>query len=272
MLRNYAVTVLQSSLEEKKELAGRLYQAAWVEEVSPDWREEGEVRRVVAGHGARELATTGEGGRGRSVGETVGLLVRSLYSPDQREKRPELAWPETGEPLPSISEIGSQAGGYLSLYRADLDSLLWLLARHRPQLSQWDLAFQLLSEGHDLDLDMIAFLLASLISQEEGAEVTEEQRTWWRVAARAGRLQLSSQEEITLQHGRDILRCSGAHGLQPGLTNKLAAAFQAGGESEEVRARVGLYYRASLDTIALLERGETLRSVSENLIKVHFIS
>ena len=34
-----------------------------------------------------------------------------------------------------------------------------------------------LSEGHNLDLDIIAFLLVSLISQEEGAEVMEEQRT-----------------------------------------------------------------------------------------------
>ena len=56
---------LQSLLEEKEELAGKLYLAAWVEEVSPDWREEGEVRRVVAGHRARELV--GEAGRKRSV-------------------------------------------------------------------------------------------------------------------------------------------------------------------------------------------------------------
>ena len=88
MLRNYAVTALESSLEERREVAGRLYQAAWLEEVSPDWREEGEVRRVVAGHGARDLAMAGEGGR-RSVRETVELLVRSLYTPHQREKREE---------------------------------------------------------------------------------------------------------------------------------------------------------------------------------------
>ena len=59
------MTALESSLEEKEELAGKLYLAAWVEEVSPDWREEGEVRRVVAGHKAREFV--GEAGRKRSV-------------------------------------------------------------------------------------------------------------------------------------------------------------------------------------------------------------
>ena len=32
-----------------------------------------------------------------------------------------------------------------------------------------------------------------------------------------------------------------------------------GGESEEVRARAELYYRASLDTIDILERGKTVR-------------
>ena len=52
---------------------------------------------------------------------------------------------------------------------------------------------------------------------------------------------------------------SGAHGLQPGLTMKLAATFLTGRESKEVRARAELYYRTSLDTIAILERGETLR-------------
>ena len=149
---------------------------------------------------------------------------------------------------------------------------MWLLAKHRGQQSQWNLAVQLLSVGRDLELDMIAFLVATLSSLQEGQQVTEEQRRWWRLAATAGRLQLSSQEEIILQHGRDILRCDGAHGLQPSLTTKLAAVFQAGGQSEEVRTRAGLYYRASLDTIALLERGETLRSVSEDLINVHFIS
>ena len=65
-----------------------------------------------------------------------------------------------------------------------------------------------LSEGHDLDLDMIAFLLVSLISQEEGVEVTEEQRTWWRVA------------EIM-----EIMVSSPA--------SPLAATFQAGGENFE---------------------------------------
>ena len=46
--------------------------------------------------------------------------------------------------------------------------------------------------------------------------------------------------------------------LQPGLTMKLAATFLTGGESKEVRAREELYYRTSLDTIAVLERGKTL--------------
>ena len=40
---------------------------------------------------------------------------------------------------------------------------------------------------------------------------------------------------------------------------KLAATFLTGGESEEVRTRAELYYRASLDTIAVLERGKTVR-------------
>ena len=40
---------------------------------------------------------------------------------------------------------------------------------------------------------------------------------------------------------------------------KLAATFLTGGESKEVRARAELYYRASLDTIAVLERGKTVR-------------
>ena len=86
------MTALESSLEEKEELAGKLYLAAWVEEVSPDWREEGEVRRVVAGHKAREFV--GEAGRKRSVRDSVALLVRSLYTPDQGEKRPKLSWAE----------------------------------------------------------------------------------------------------------------------------------------------------------------------------------
>ena len=254
-LSNYAVTALQSSLEDRRELAGRLYLAAWVEEVNQDWQEEGEARRVVAGHSARELAA--EGGSQRSVREAVGLLVSSLFTSELREKRPELAWAETRETeVPGISEIASHAGSFLSLYRTDLDRLVWLLGRHRDQ--QWDLAFQLLSVGSNLDLDMMAFLLASLISQEEGGEVTEEQRRWWRLAASADQLQLTSQDQIVLQHGRDVIRCSGAHGLQPSFTSKLAAAFQAGGEDEEVRGRAGLYYRASLDTIAVLERGETV--------------
>ena len=76
------------------------------------------------------------------------------------------------------------------------------------------------------------------------------------------------QDEIILQHGRDILRCDGAHGLQPSLTSKLATVFQAGGESKEVRTRAGLYYRASLHTIALLKRGETVRSVRADCLTV----
>ena len=149
----------------------------------------------------------------------------------------------------------------MSLYREDLDRLLWLLDRHRGHLTQRDLAFHLLSGGRDLDLDMdmVAFLLATLVTLEEGGKVTEDQRRWWRLAARAERFQVTSQEEIILQHGRDIIRCSGAHGLQPSLTMKLAATFLTGGERQEVRARAELYYRASLDTIAVLERGETVR-------------
>ena len=55
------------------------------------------------------------------------------------------------------------------------------------------------------------------------------------------------------------IQCSGSHVLQLGLTMKLAATFLTGGERQEVRARSELYYRASLDTIAILERGETAR-------------
>ena len=40
---------------------------------------------------------------------------------------------------------------------------------------------------------------------------------------------------------------------------KLAATFLTGGESKKVRARAELYYRASLDLIAVLERGKTVR-------------
>ena len=117
-------------------------------------------------------------------------------------------------------------------------------------------------------------VVATLLTLQEGQVVTEEQRRWWRVVARAGQLQLTLQDEIILQHGRDILRCDGAHGLQPSLTSKLATVFQAGGESKEVRTRAGLYYRASLHTIALLKRGETVRSVRADLHNVlyHYYS
>ena len=108
---------------------------------------------------------------------------------------------------------------------------------------------------------MVAFLLATLDTLE-GGKVTEEQRRWWRLAARSERLQLTSQDQIILQHGRDIIQCYWAHGLQPGLPMKLAATFMTGREREEVRARAELYYRASLDTIAVLERGETTRQPS----------
>ena len=134
---------LQSLLEEKEELDGKL--AAW--------RAEGEVRRVVAGHRARELA--GEARRKTSVRDFVVVLVSSLYTPDQGEKRPKLSWAEPGmeRSLPSITEIASQAGGYLSLYKEDLDSLVWLLVRHHNNLTQQDLALHLLSVGWDLDLN-----------------------------------------------------------------------------------------------------------------------
>ena len=45
----------------------------------------------------------------------------------------------------------------------------------------------------NLDLDMIAFLMATLVSLEEGGKVTEEQRRWWRLAARAEQFQLTSR-------------------------------------------------------------------------------
>ena len=137
---------------------------------------------------------------------------------------------------------------------------MWLLVRHGDHLTQRNLAFNLLSGDLDIDMamDMVAFLLATLDTLEEGGKVTEEQRRWWRLAASAERLQLTSQDQIILQHGRDIIQCSGAHGLQPGLTMKLAATFLTGGERKEVRARAELYYRASLDTIAVLERGESV--------------
>ena len=48
--------------------------------------------------------------------------------------------------------------------------------RHRNHLTQRDLTLHLLSLGWDLDLDMIAFFLATLVSLEEGGKVTEEQR------------------------------------------------------------------------------------------------
>ena len=88
--------------------------------------------------------------------------------------------------------------------------------RHRNHLTQRDLTLHLLSLGWDLDLDMIAFLLATLVSLEEGGKVTEEQRRWWRLAARVEQFQLTSQDKIILQHSLDIIRCSGALGLQPG--------------------------------------------------------
>ena len=128
--------------------------------------------------------------------------------------------------FPRDGEIASQAGGYLSLYKEDMDSLVWLLVRHCNHLTQRDLTLHILFLGWDLDLDMIAFLLAG---------------------------------KIILQHSLDIIRCSGALGLQPGRTMKLAATSLTGGESEEVRARAELYYRASLDTFAVLERGKTVR-------------
>ena len=53
--------------------------------------------------------------------------------------------------------------------------------RHRNHLTQRDLTLHLLSLGWDLDLDMIAFFLATLVSLEEGGKVTEEQRRWWRL-------------------------------------------------------------------------------------------
>ena len=125
----------------------------------------GEVRRLVAGHRARGLAD-----EARRKCEGLG------GSPG--EKRPKLSWAEPGmeRSLPSITEIASQAGGYLSLYKEDLDSLVWLLVRHHDHLTQQDLTLHLLSVGWDLDLDMITFLLATLVSLEEGGKVTEEQR------------------------------------------------------------------------------------------------
>ena len=52
---------------------------------------------------------------------------------------------------------------------------------------------------------MVAFLLATLVSMEDRGKVTEEQRRWWRLVARAERIQVTSQDEIILQHGRDII-------------------------------------------------------------------
>ena len=42
----------------------------------------------------------------------------------------------------------------------------------------------------------------------------EEQRRWWRLAARAKQFQLTSQDKIILRQGLDIIRCYGAQGLQ----------------------------------------------------------
>ena len=55
--------------------------------------------------------------------------MRSFYTLHQREKRQELVWTEPGEERspPPITEIARQAGGYISLYRENLDSLMWLL-------------------------------------------------------------------------------------------------------------------------------------------------
>ena len=62
---------------------------------------------MVAGHRARELA--GEAGRKTSVRDFVAVLVSSLYTPDQGEKRPKLSWAKPGmeRSLPSITEIAS---------------------------------------------------------------------------------------------------------------------------------------------------------------------
>ena len=68
--------------------------------------------------------------------------MSSLYTPDQGEKRLKLSWaePRMERSLPSITEITSQAGGYLSLYKEDMGSLVWLLVRHLNHLTQRDLA------------------------------------------------------------------------------------------------------------------------------------
>ena len=41
---------------------------------------------------------------------------------------------ETAELPPSITEIAGQAGVYRGLYSEDLDSLMWLMVRHRHTL------------------------------------------------------------------------------------------------------------------------------------------
>ena len=133
--------------------------------------------------------------------------------------------------LPSVQEISLEVPGLLSLHSRDLDMLVWLLSRHRGQ--ELDLALDLPGR----DLDMISFLLATIHSQRgEEDELTEAQRSWWRVAGRAlteGTV-LTGQDEITLQHGRDVVRCEGLHGLDVSLTMKLANTFSSqGGRGEE---------------------------------------
>ena len=51
--------------------------------------------------------------RKRSVRDCVAVLVSSLYTAEQGEKRPKPNWTETRKErlLPSITEIDSQAGG-----------------------------------------------------------------------------------------------------------------------------------------------------------------
>ena len=51
--------------------------------------------------------------RKRSVRDSKAVLVSSLYTADQGEKRPKLNWtePRKERSLHSITEIASQAGG-----------------------------------------------------------------------------------------------------------------------------------------------------------------
>ena len=99
-----------------------------------------------------------------------------------------------------------------------------------------------LSEGHNLDLDIIAFLLVSLISQEEGVEVTEEQRTWWRVA------------EIM-----EIMVSSPA--------SPLAATFQAGGENFETTMIIRSVATATTQTEECLRSQESQEDLETNTTK-----